>query len=590
MSRKAEVNVRGYIEQYGPDLDEAWDLKKDVEKIPRPPASPKLIHNTNLFNNYMHDFLLRSNDQETRLAFNSTSTWRDVQEEAGEAFKKYKSEGKSWRHPFQTTGRAFSNVACRFEFLLELLPSGDYTSIICGGLKLVFNAAKRMKTIRESVFKTFDGLSDTIDSTNLYIRYYSQDETLRLKAENLYIAILEAIKGITNWLKKNPFAESFKAFFLQEEYGKKLEEKMTTNIQTTATAFEERVKALLHIRVENIDSNVAVIKDDVADIKDDVKKINQRFKMIQSLEDLLTGIAKNADWLCDTSKDGLAKLQQNPSTSIMTNMIFIPTMPAIPSSIITMQQLLTILDTGSVQPGSQPRESPSDLIVRDRDLVSSFGRTLNPIRQGRIATIMGEPQFQSWFKSAHSQTLIINGMEMDSHWQESVSLMSYMCYLLSDTLSRIHSGSAKSLNFYCGLHSTPGDIVEGVNGMLRSIITQLLLAYGQRINLSFLDLSAIQELQNHNIQQLCRLLESLLGGIGFGIVFMMIDGISWYEGEVRLDETERVMRFLNSLVEAVEASQTGFVLKLMVTSSGISQHSREWFPAATEILMQEKYW
>lgn len=39
MSRKAEV--RGYIERYGPDLDDAWALTKDVEKIPRPPASPK---------------------------------------------------------------------------------------------------------------------------------------------------------------------------------------------------------------------------------------------------------------------------------------------------------------------------------------------------------------------------------------------------------------------------------------------------------------------------------------------------------------------------------------------------------------------
>lgn len=66
-----------------------------------------------------------------------------------------------------------------------------------------------MKTIRESVFKTFDGLSDTIDSTNLYIRSYSQDERLRLKAENLYMAILEAVKGITIWLRKNPLGKSY---------------------------------------------------------------------------------------------------------------------------------------------------------------------------------------------------------------------------------------------------------------------------------------------------------------------------------------------------------------------------------------------
>lgn len=87
----------------------------------------------------MHNFLSQSTDKNTKQAFNTLSTWKDVQDEAAEAYKKYQSDGKSWRHPFQTTGRAFSNVASRMEFLLQLLPNGDYTSILCGALKLVFN-------------------------------------------------------------------------------------------------------------------------------------------------------------------------------------------------------------------------------------------------------------------------------------------------------------------------------------------------------------------------------------------------------------------------------------------------------------------
>lgn len=87
---------------------------------------------------------------------------------------------------------------------------------------------------------------------------------------------------------------------------------MTTNIQATATAFEERVKALLHIRVENIDSNVTVIMNDVSDLRDDVGDVSkgiatvdntmdqgfkEGFKRIQALEDLLTGIATNVECL-----------------------------------------------------------------------------------------------------------------------------------------------------------------------------------------------------------------------------------------------------------------------------------------------------
>lgn len=65
-----------------------------------------------------------------------------------------------------------------------------------------------MKVIRELIFKTFDGLSDTLDHTNVYIRYYSGDESLQQKAEDLYIATLDAVKDVTSWLRKNPLSKS----------------------------------------------------------------------------------------------------------------------------------------------------------------------------------------------------------------------------------------------------------------------------------------------------------------------------------------------------------------------------------------------
>jgi hypothetical protein len=68
-----------------------------------------------------------------------------------------------------------------------------------------------MKSIRESIFKTFDGLSDTIDNTNTFIRAY-KDPTLHLRAEDLYVAVLEAVKGITFWLKRNPLGASYIRF------------------------------------------------------------------------------------------------------------------------------------------------------------------------------------------------------------------------------------------------------------------------------------------------------------------------------------------------------------------------------------------
>ena len=281
----------------------------------------------------------------------------------------------------------------------------------------------------------------------------------------------------------------------------------------------------------------------------------------------------------------LSALPQQRSHQTISDQIFVSPMYPIQQARISVQDLLGILDISMGRPNSQPKDSCLNAIARDRNLVSSFGLTFTPARQGRVAQVMQDAQFLTWFKSAQSSTLIANGMEINTYWQESVSSMSYMCYLLSQTLSRLKS--AKPLDFYCGLHSVPGECLEGVGGMLRSIITQLLQIHQHQINLSFLNFSFIQGLQKHDITYLCFLLESLLQSIGVGVVFLLIDGISFYESETRLEEAHIVMRFLNSLVEAVEASHTGLVLKLLITSPTISRHSKEWFPAAKEVFVPQ---
>lgn len=56
---------------------------------------------------------------------------------------------------------------------------------------------------------------------------------------------------------------------------------MTDGIQDAAAAFEECIKALLHGKVDNIDSNVADLRDDVSDIKDDIVGVSKRMVTIE---------------------------------------------------------------------------------------------------------------------------------------------------------------------------------------------------------------------------------------------------------------------------------------------------------------------
>lgn len=44
--------------------------------------------------------------------------------------------------PLGYRNRVFTRYACRVEFLTELIPNGEYTSPICGGLKLIISVRR----------------------------------------------------------------------------------------------------------------------------------------------------------------------------------------------------------------------------------------------------------------------------------------------------------------------------------------------------------------------------------------------------------------------------------------------------------------
>ena len=73
---------------------------------------------------------------------------------------------------------------------------------------MVAQAAKRIKLLRATILRTFDSLGENIDNTKAYIRIYSRDQELQDRAEDLYVAILEAVEAIVTWLENHPLSKS----------------------------------------------------------------------------------------------------------------------------------------------------------------------------------------------------------------------------------------------------------------------------------------------------------------------------------------------------------------------------------------------
>ena len=251
-------------------------------------------------------------------------------------------------------------------------------------------------------------------------------------------------------------------------------------------------------------------------------------------------------------------------------------------SVITPQQLLDVLATNPQKP-SPGASSVFDVTIRDIALAHAFGQEMSAVRQARVGSLLQDSKFQSWFKAAHSQTLVIDGME-DNGMDSALSPLTFLCTLLSKIVSEMRI--AEPLTFFCGQHATPGDQFEGASGVMRSLCSQILISHGENLNLAFLDFATLQAISNHDMVALCRLFEALLERVGRRTIFCMIDGISWYETEARSRDMHVVMPFLQSLIEAVEGSSHGLVFKLLVTSPILSQYTHEWFPSCPRILMQ----
>lgn len=63
-----------------------------------------------------------------------------------------------------------------------------------------------MADIRQRVLDTFANLPGSIEASEDYLKIYRQDEELLGKAEDLYLAVLEGIEGMMQWIDHKAYS------------------------------------------------------------------------------------------------------------------------------------------------------------------------------------------------------------------------------------------------------------------------------------------------------------------------------------------------------------------------------------------------
>jgi hypothetical protein len=192
---------------------------------------------------------------------------------------------------------------------------------------------------------------------------------------------------------------------------------------------------------------------------------------------------------------------------------------------------------------------------------------------------MNSARFQSWFKSGLSEMLVIDGMgEMTP-----VSPMSYFCALLLQELT-----NTVPLSFICGLHRA-GDNMSDATAIMRSLISQLLANpfVRQNITLYFMSSNAVIGVQQLRLDFLTELFRRIVGSLTNTAIFIIIDGISWFETSPRLNELSFAIERLQALVIECNTSgmNNGVILKLLITSPKASIRTKHLFPRETQLVI-----
>ena len=246
--------------------------------------------------------------------------------------------------------------------------------------------------------------------------------------------------------------------------------------------------------------------------------------------------------------------------------------PQVSQPFMDARQLLYLL---KVNPSTPPQ---------DIEYALCEGQTMPSSWQARTAALMENHLFQAWLNSDQSTGLAVNGMDIRA--DEAISSpMTYFTGLLSQTLKQMNI--AVPLTHLCGLHTSPDDPLEGVKGILRALTCQLVLAYSQSLDLSFINYTFVELVVAQDLRALCELFRGLLVSVSQGTIFCLLDGISWFETQAKIQNLRVMMAFLRDLINELQREGGSLTLKVLITSAGESQYASEWFPSSSILFLEE---
>ena len=231
------------------------------------------------------------------------------------------------------------------------------------------------------------------------------------------------------------------------------------------------------------------------------------------------------------------------------------------AAFLSKEDLLEILDVGI--------QIPADDLKRE----IRVGYSADPWASDFAKGIVQTPRFIEWESEDTSAALLVeSGQPLGDHGRSSpLSLLS------SSVIEALEDeGPSVTIHFFCGSHTSSTDALKGPNGVMRSLICQILRLFP--VDLSFISYRRYsKQLEALHLLTLCDCFVKLVKQLPVDtVLFCIIDSINFFEQREWTEDCRQVIHYLHDLAEEDDA--VGPVFKLLLTSSYRSKVVKDIVP------------
>lgn len=227
--------------------------------------------------------------------------------------------------------------------------------------------------------------------------------------------------------------------------------------------------------------------------------------------------------------------------------------------------------------------NPSDA-THDLRTILRTGQQFDNEEKLRASEVIEDERFKNLCYSTHPGILLIEGGIMHNISNSRASPLSAIC--ASVVAGMIQQPDIIPLFFICGLHTAPHDNLRGPNGIMRAMISRVLMELDSRrlANLGFIETRSYrQDLEAHEIAALCHTFKSLVRQFPLDtVIYCIIDGVGWCEQDGWAQDIELVM---DTLHELVHEQRLRPIFKVLITSPMRSRYVSRAFSLNDRILI-----